>query len=147
QTDAQAGYEKYLLCDRWGLARSEETKLRLAWFALILGSNDAAVGHLQQLVELAPPRRRPRYYYDLGSALRLARRPADAIAALQTSVRLDGDNVPARDRLGELFGDAGRLDDAIAQWSAVVAINPNYAPAHHKLAIAHAMAGRPADSR
>jgi protein O-mannosyl-transferase len=54
----------------------------------------------------------------------------------------DFDFALARLNLGELYGKAGRLKDAIMEWEAAIKLNPSLLPAHFNMGTAYMMTGK-----
>jgi tetratricopeptide (TPR) repeat protein len=54
----------------------------------------------------------------------------------------DFDFALARLNLGELYGKAGRLKDAIIEWEAALKLNPSLLPAHFNMGTAYMMTGK-----
>jgi arylsulfatase A-like enzyme len=56
-----------------------------------------------------------------------------AIKGFREILILDKNNVPARDTLGEAYMRAGKPSDAVREWAAALATDPQYAPAAQAL--------------
>ncbi len=76
-----------------------------------------------------------RVHNNLGQALtQLPGRLLDAIAELQTALRIDPNYAAAHSNLGSALAQLpGRLPDAIAEFQAALRIDPDYAEAHYNL--------------
>ncbi|MEW6750439.1 MAG: tetratricopeptide repeat protein [Candidatus Latescibacterota bacterium] len=75
---------------------------------------------------------------DLAGALVLAGQYAEAMEVYQRGARAHPDDVRTRQGLASLYARIGRLEEAIAEWTRVVALRPDYAEAHFRLGVAFA---------
>lgn len=57
-----------------------------------------------------------------------SRRLDAAIRGLREVLKLDRDNLPDRERLGDAYLRAGKPGEAVREWTAALAANPEYAP-------------------
>ncbi|MFP5235402.1 MAG: tetratricopeptide repeat protein [Acidobacteriota bacterium] len=78
---------------------------------------------------------------DLGSALTMAGRPAEAIPYLQRAIAANPNFSDAYYNLGTAYVGVHRLDEAIDAWSNAVRLRPDYYPAHEALGFAFYMRG------
>ncbi|HEY7285939.1 MAG TPA: tetratricopeptide repeat protein [Vicinamibacterales bacterium] len=72
---------------------------------------------------------------------------AEDLAAYTKLLDGDGDNPLRHDAVAGLLFDAGRFDDAIAQYERSLALNPSSASTHYNLGIAYSARGRRSDAR
>lgn len=74
------------------------------------------------------------------------KRSAEDLAAYTKLLRSDPSNPLRHDAVGTLYLDAGRLDEAIAQFRESIALNPDSAATHYNLGYALALRGRRDDA-
>jgi tetratricopeptide (TPR) repeat protein len=72
---------------------------------------------------------------NLGAALALAGRLAEAKKQYEQSLRINPRNVDAQNNLGTLFWQEGKLGDAIECYQQALQINPAYAEAYNNLGV------------
>ena len=56
-----------------------------------------------------------------------------AMRGFQGVLKLDRDNLPARDTLGDAYVRAGKPEEAVREWTAALAADPKFAPAAQAL--------------
>ncbi|MBI1986289.1 MAG: tetratricopeptide repeat protein [Rhodospirillales bacterium] len=112
----------------------------LALIALQGGDADAAVGHLEKAVAIAPDS--AELYNLLGGALRKAGRSADAIAAYRHAVALSPAMAEAHYNLANALKKEARAEEAIEHYRRAVALKPDFADAHYNLGLLLRQAGR-----
>lgn len=81
------------------------------------------------------------WHYRRGLLHRMRGEPAAAIGALRRAVELAPENAEARFALADELARTGRLDDAAAEYRAVLEQRPGWAMAHNNLATALARQG------
>jgi protein O-mannosyl-transferase len=79
---------------------------------------------------------------NLGVALSLQGKTAEAMAHYEESVRLAPKFAGAHNNLGRVLASQGKLDEAIAQFQTVLRLEPNNASAHNNLAVSLASQGK-----
>ena len=84
----------------------------------------------------------PRACNNLGEALLLAERPAEAIVALDQALRIDPRNVHALNNLGLALAAQGRLGEALARHQEALRIRPDSVEARIDLGVALAAQGK-----
>lgn len=84
----------------------------------------------------------PNSYEALGRALLYKGKIAESESAFRTALDLDPKFHEARFQLGQMLQMSGRNAEAVEQWLAVVAGDPQHAKAHERLAIELYFAGR-----
>ena len=109
-----------------------------------LNQHNDAVTAMREALRLRPDH--SPYFADLGMALRVDGRPAEAEALLREAIRRDGANPLARHALGNLLVSLRRHDEAIAVFSGILAQTPNFFPALENLASLFAEMGRLTDA-
>jgi len=85
---------------------------------------------------------RPEAHLNLSSLYLRQGRPRDAEAALQTALRLDPRNVPARVNLADLYRSEGREADGEKLLAEAVKLEPTAAEAAHALGLLYVRQGR-----
>ncbi len=60
----------------------------------------------------------------------------------QAALRINPDYAEAHYNLGVVYGQQGRIDEAIREYQAALRINPDYAEAHHNLGLVYGQQGR-----
>jgi len=85
---------------------------------------------------------RPEAHLNLSGLYLRQGRPADAEAALQTALRLDPRNVPARVNLADLYRSAGRDADGERWLTEALRLEPGAAEAAHALGLLYVRQGR-----
>lgn len=88
------------------------------------GRADAAVVLYQQWLLTAPSAMRHVACFNLGTLLSALQRPTEAEAAYRQAVALQPDFPHARLNLGHLLERSGQHAQAMAEWHAVLAVNP-----------------------
>ena len=78
----------------------------------------------------------------IGNALDQKGSLDEAIAHYQKALKINPDNVDARNNLGNALRQKGRVDEAIAHYQKALQIKPGYAEAHYNLGIALGQKGR-----
>jgi tetratricopeptide (TPR) repeat protein len=81
-------------------------------------------------------------HLNLGTALYMLARPADALAGFETAARLSPGNARAHFNAGVVLGEYGRDDEAIGRFETAVALDPTFVDARFSLADAQRRAGR-----
>lgn len=113
--------------------------------------NDDVVTRLARLVELDPKSAPARYYYALGLWRRAGDKPDDNAAQIEQllddAVALDPQFADAHLELGALFAEQAKYFEAIPEYRRAIAINPDLAAAHYRLAQAYARTGDEAAAR
>jgi tetratricopeptide (TPR) repeat protein len=102
--------------------------LLLATELIAVGDHQAALPHLRVAVQDTP-----RAEYGLGVELVRQQRWQEALEHLQAFVRLEPlliEAVNARNLIGRIFLDRGRLDDAADQFQIVLRMDPSFSAAH-----------------
>jgi tetratricopeptide (TPR) repeat protein len=82
------------------------------------------------------------YHFLLGSLHYVEGDLAGALAEFRSAVRLDGDNVDYRLRLGDAYRALGRFDEAITQYDEVTRLDPSHVGAYSRRASVHRAEGR-----
>lgn len=133
--NAAERYEGYIELDD----RSPRVLYKLALARYSGGRFLPAVTALQQAVAIND--QFAEAYYLLGLCFRDLQRPADSLRALETSVHIAPAMLHAREELGDLYARLGRIDDRIAQLTALLVLDPR--PSRQvALGLAHAHAGQ-----
>jgi tetratricopeptide (TPR) repeat protein/ferredoxin len=120
---AAEAFRHFALADRWGLAGVVEVKLGLAWCYVLRGDLDQAKREAKEAIDLAP----------------------DRLALRQNLLDLEHAAAPSAEepfRLGGTLAEAGRLEEAIREYEAAVAIAPDSAPLRYNLGGALRRLGR-----
>ncbi len=89
----------------------------------------------------------PDLHDQLGFALQQQGRTAEAIAALETALRLDPNYYHSYNNLGTVLATAGRLEEAVAAFREGVRRVPKFAMAHSNLGRALELLKRPDEAR
>jgi len=114
QHAAAEAYRHFSLADRWGLAGVVEVKLGLAWCDVLRGDLAGAERRAREAIALAPDQ--PELEANLRDIERAAApSPEDLF------------------KLGGMLAEAGKLDEAVTEFAAVVAAAPASAPARFNL--------------
>jgi tetratricopeptide (TPR) repeat protein/ferredoxin len=111
---AAAAFRHFSLADRWGLAGVVEVKLGLAWCHVLRGEIDQAERKAQEAVALAP----------------------DQPELRQNLLDLERAATPSAEDLFRMAGtlvESGKLEDAVSQYEAAVALAPDAAPLRFNL--------------
>jgi tetratricopeptide (TPR) repeat protein len=74
-------------------------------------------------------------------------RTQEGVRLLEASRSADGSNLAARRNLAILYEEAGRHDDAIAEYRAILAMDPAATDIHFHLGEVYARAGRSVEAR
>ena len=83
------------------------------------------------------------YYHSLlGTVLLIEGNLPSAVEELASAVRIEGDNVNYRLRLGDAYRSVGRLDEALAQYTEVTRLDPSYVAAYGRRASIYRAQGR-----
>lgn len=93
-----------------------------------------ATKHFQRTCALSPAN--PNYRFGYGICLQEAGHPNEAIQALEFVVQEAPDLEDARIRLGHIYLDTNRIDEALAIFNDMVTCRPNRSQAHMELAAA-----------
>jgi len=118
---------------------SEVTRLKESGERLERGEVDAALTLLEG-VEL--PLLRAEVETQRGTAHAFSGDAEAAEAAFRRATEYDPKHYRAVTNLGSVALEAGRVDDAIALYQAALAINENFANAHHNLGVAYRRKGQ-----
>jgi len=107
-----------------------------------LGLKDQALDCYLEAVRMDPTF--PQSQYNLGAALRERGRLPEAVEHFAAAAKLLPDRYEPRSALGAtlMMMNSNRWDEAVAQLSEAVRLNPDSAEAHHSLAVALARQGR-----
>lgn len=116
----------------------------LGGLSLKRGDAAAAVEAFGKAVGAAPDK--PGLRLQLGEALLVARRPADAIQVLETAVNTFPDHAPSFSKLGLVHARLGNWGEAERYFRAALARNQNYQGAHFNYAILLQRQGRCAEA-
>ncbi len=81
-------------------------------------------------------------YYNLSIALRTIGDAAGEREALKRSIELNGNLAPAHDRMGILYQQGGQIDEALAEFQAAMAAEPQAAEPPYNLALVYALRGQ-----
>lgn len=92
-----------------------------------------AVGRVQEYTNRAPDD--PRAFYLAAQTYILAGEPARAEAALRRSIELNVSFTQAHHRLGELYLEQQKFDDARRVYDRLIELRPNDVPAHSMIAL------------
>jgi Flp pilus assembly protein TadD len=106
---------------------------------LELRQPEKAVDHFQRSLALKGPSANA--YYNLGTALTLARRLDEAAYEFQQALKIDPAYVVARNNLGNVLLAQGKTVDAIREFNELVRLAPKSPDAFGNLAQAYAIAG------
>jgi len=110
--------------------------------------NDEVVEHLARLVDLAPSNALAHYYYAVGLWRSSGEKPGvNAVEVehlLDEAVALDPQFADAHLELGAVFAEQAQYSEAIREYRRAIAIRPDLAAAHYRLAQAYTRAGDPA---
>lgn len=79
----------------------------------------------------------PEAHFALGEAMIMKGKTDLAIACYRTIIDLRPENIEARVELANALAREMRLEEAIAEMEAVLALDPDHGPAHERLAIWH----------
>lgn len=90
---------------------------------------------------LAIDRENPLLWLELAKSQRGLRRGGEALECAARAVQLKADFAESRNLLGILLQEAGRVDDAISQYEAALALEPGDAGYLNNLGSAHALKG------
>jgi choline-sulfatase len=105
-----------------------------------LGRFPAAEQMLREVIQILPSAAEP--YAALAAALRGERRMEEAVGAAQEAVARAQDNTYLRSVYGSLLLDAGRPEEAAAQFRIVLSTVPRDMIIHHNMAVALMSLGR-----
>jgi tetratricopeptide (TPR) repeat protein len=108
------------------------------------GNNEAAIGLINQAIEVQPSLPEP--FVNLGNALRLINKPEEAIESYRHAIALKPDMVLAHSQLAEVLMHLGRYEAAITHLQSAIAIEPTSVPLKIELAIVLRRAGRPMEA-
>lgn len=95
-----------------------------AWLLWSMGETPAADWFLEYGVKRSP--RKGIFYANLGQHLNRTKRYPEAMGYLEKAVQLGGVPPSAYATLGHLYTRAGRLEEAVATWRAVVKLFPQF---------------------
>ena len=107
---------------------------------LELGRADAAVQHFGASLALKP--NSAPAYYNLGTALTVARRLDAAAAEYRKALQIDPEYANAHNNLGSVLLSQGRFADAVREYKDVVRLQPNAPDGFANLAAAYAADGQ-----
>ncbi len=113
----------------------------LGVLALMEQRSDAALGWLEQAVEVDPEHARS--HLNLGMALQLEKRNAEAIAVLRRAVTLDPQLAEAWNNLGYVLAEDDQPESAMAAYQHALDRQPGYAVAAQNLSVLLANHGNP----
>jgi len=113
----------------------------LGVLALLEQRSDAALGWLEQAVEVDPEH--PRSHLNLGMALQLEKRTAEAITVLQRAVGLDPQLAEAWNNLGYVLAQDDQPEAAMEAYQRALDLQPGYAMAAQNLSVLLANHGNP----
>ncbi|HET8550271.1 MAG TPA: tetratricopeptide repeat protein, partial [Bryobacteraceae bacterium] len=136
---------------RWFAAaierRPADSGPRVAFGRWLLASGDAhaAVEQLRSARHIEPAS--PRIAADLGTALVMAKNPAEAAIVLQDAVRRHPDLAVAHNGLGLAYQGTGRVAQAISAFREAIRVQPDYSEAWVNLGIALAGSGHRPEAR
>jgi Flp pilus assembly protein TadD len=99
---------------------------------LELGQADRAVTHFEVSVRLRPESAAA--YFNLGTALAVARRWEPALVALRRALQIRPDYSRAHNNLGNVLAVRGDVDEAIRHFQEALRLDPNNAEARTSLA-------------
>ena len=111
-----------------------------AMLYLELGRADEAIAHFKASLALKP--QSAAAYYNLGTALTVARRLGEAADRYREALRIDPAYANAHNNLGNVYMAEGKFDAAIHEFGEVVRLQPASAAGLKNLAAAYAMAGQ-----
>jgi tetratricopeptide (TPR) repeat protein len=107
--------------------------------------NDEVTKRLEHLVELDPKSARARYYYALNLWRNSGEKPGVNASQiehlLKDAVTLDPQFADAHLELGALYAEQAKFSEAIPEYLRAIAINPDLAAAHYRLAQAYTRTG------
>ena len=106
---------------------------------LEVGQPDRAVAHFTRSLALKGPSAPA--FYNLGTALTIARRFDEAAYEYQQAIKADPSYAKAHNNLGNVWLAQGKFEPAIQEFTAVVGLDPKSAGALANLAGAYAAAG------
>jgi Flp pilus assembly protein TadD len=112
----------------------------VALLYLELKRTDQAIAHFRVSLALAPESAQA--FYNLGTALTVARRLDEAQAAYRDALRIDQSYANAHNNLANVLLAQGKTDAAILEFGEVVRLQPASAVGLKNLAAAYAMAGQ-----
>ncbi|MBL8760146.1 MAG: tetratricopeptide repeat protein [Phycisphaerae bacterium] len=107
--------------------------------AVNLNARDVATVEFVNAIRMNP--RNADAYFGLGNAVTMRGKTGEAIAAYATALELRPEWVQARYELGMAFWKADRMEDATAQFRAILARDAQHGPSHERLAVAAYYAG------
>jgi len=114
-------------------------------YAVLHSQNDEVVKRLARLVEIDPKSAPARYYYALGlwrsSGVKSGANAGEIERLLDDAVALDPQFADAHLELGALFAEQTKYPEAIGEYRRAIAINPDLAAAHYRLAQAYTRTG------
>jgi superkiller protein 3 len=113
----------------------------LGVLALLEQRSDAALGWLEQAVEVDPEHARS--HLNLGMALQLEMRNAEAIAVLRRAATLDPQLAEAWNNLGYVLAQDDQPESAMAAYQRALELQPGYAVAAQNLSVLLANHGIP----
>lgn len=93
-----------------------------AWLLWSMGRVAEAIGEYHRCIRQNPDD--PHGYYYLGTYYLQHGQPAQGLPYLQKAVDLEPEDPLSRRALAHCLEKAGRLEDALAQWEAILKINP-----------------------
>jgi tetratricopeptide (TPR) repeat protein len=134
--NAAESYEAFVKLDD----RSSHVLYKLALARFRLGQTQAAIPPLNQA--LAVDDRFAAAHYLRGVCLRRLSQPSEAAAALARATKLDPSLTSAREELAEVYLALHRDHDAVTEFEALAAFEPNRVERQVALALAYARAGQ-----
>lgn len=93
-----------------------------AWLLWSMGRAAEAIGEYHRCIRQNPDN--PHGYYYLGTYYLQHGQPVQGLPYLQKAVQLEPEDPLSRRALAHCLEKAGRLEDALAQWEAIIKINP-----------------------
>ena len=98
------------------------------------GQNDLAVEYIQQALRLHPKFSAAHLAHNnLGNALKVQGKLAEAIISYRQALRLKPNFAEAHNNLASTLKEQGQLDEAIAGFQQALRLRPDYAEAHNNL--------------
>lgn len=119
------------------IARQHFAKGEVAHFALCgQPETDRAIEGYRQAIDigLSEPRYQSEAYHRLGLAYRDKERYAEAVSAMETSLKIRPDIPEVVNHLGKVYALMGDTTKAVEAFHAAIGLRPNYALAHFYLA-------------
>ncbi len=109
-----------------------ETVFRIPQAVSVRGYRNEAIGLARQIEKRVA--KEPQHLAGIGEFYMTIEAPSDAIRALESSVKLDGEDSRLHRLLGSAYRMGLRLDDAIVEYQQAIKIDPNEKRAYYELA-------------